>query len=572
MASLPKGARVFARFLSVAFLIFTANAAKAQDPMTLPAGQVGKSYSAEIKAEGGLLPLTWRVSGGELPPGLTVSSAGKLEGTPTLARRDPYVIDLSASDSSQPAQTALQRFSIVIAAAPLRITGVSQAAQLKIVGVKNPASAETVDPIANAAIIRGSQDPPPATPTAPTPQKLPDAPAPTADGSPSGKDHGANKFVGKESLSDKPDTPDKSKTKTPSLACWKDATTVGSCGGPLLRTIVGFEQAGVSAAQSKQNFFFDLLYDRPVGVDRDYDLGPKLRSWGDLRISSVPQQITTSVATFASTFAQQVGDIKVNQVAQSFEFLGGVEYRLYPLNPKSKESRLKDLGYATSPPSKKDQREMISFNLIAGGGVITPLTPQDSVQIFNVPSNQPDFFKQYPQAIGKQFVAFTLPDRNRFFRQAYAGFRLKSRLLGDPNGVHLPETFDITYGFNESITGGRIRGGVMRLEGFVPIPIGPSSLVYLFGTGMFKPGAHALTNSPFLLEAAPTGTLPSDPNAVVITTPQADRDYYRIGVGVDLVNLIKAFPKKSPKDTTASSTDDPDAPSPAPAAGGGNQP
>ena len=37
---------------------------------------------------------------------------------------------------------------------------------------------------------------------------------------------------------------------------------------------------------------------------------------------------------------------------------------------------------------------------------------------------------------------------------------------------------------------------------------------------MFKPGAHAFMNPPFLLEAAPTGTLPSDPNAVVIFLPR----------------------------------------------------
>ena len=28
------------------------------------------------------------------------------------------------------------------------------------------------------------------------------------------------------------------------------------------------------------------------------------------------------------------------------------------------------------------------------------------------------------------------------------------------------------------------------------------------------------------------------PNAVVLSTPQADRDYYRVGVGIDLVDLV----------------------------------
>jgi len=135
-----------------------------------------------------------------------------------------------------------------------------------------------------------------------------------------------------------------------------------------------------------------------------------------------------------------------------------------------------------------------------------------------------------------------LPDRNRFFRQAYGGIRVMTHFLGD-NPTRAPETFDLTYGFNESITGGRIHGGVMRLEGFVPIPYSSMSSVYLFGTGLFKPGTRATIASPFLLDAAPTGTLPTDQNAILISTPQADRDYYRVGVGVDAVQLFKSMIK-----------------------------
>ena len=64
------------------------------------------------------------------------------------------------------------------------------------------------------------------------------------------------------------------------------------------------------------------------------------------------------------------------------------------------------------------------------------------------------------------------------------------------------------------------------------------SWLYLFGTGIFKP-THALVSSHFLLEAAPSGTLPTDLNAAVITTPQANRDYYRIGMGIDFIDLVK---------------------------------
>jgi hypothetical protein len=322
-----------------------------------------------------------------------------------------------------------------------------------------------------------------------------------------------------------------------SPTCWTDPAKAGRCGGPWLRTIVGFEQAGVSAAQSQQDFFFDLYYDRPIGLHEDADLGAALRTWGDLRISSVPQQISTDVAIFATTFADQVGQLKVNEVAQAFEFIGGVQYRIW--------SSGKRPDYASSDPVHDPTiRNRVSINFILGGGVITPLSPKTSVQLFSVPGNQPEFFTRYPEAVGKLYVAFPLSDRDRFFRQAYGGFRLMTHFLGDKR-VRAPEIFDLTYGFNESVTGGRIHGGVMRLEGFVPIPYDVASWIYLFGTGLFKPGAKATIAHPFLLDAAPPGILPTDPNAVVIPTPQADRDYYRVGVGIDLVDLIASWKIKN---------------------------
>jgi hypothetical protein len=121
-----------------------------QELMSLPKGQVGIAYSAQIQTEGGQAPLEWRLATGELPPGLSISASGTLEGKPTTARRDPYTFTLSVSDSSEPAQTAKMEFSILIQAAPLRITGFSQTAPaLKIVGV-SPDSVPTTNSLAVA--------------------------------------------------------------------------------------------------------------------------------------------------------------------------------------------------------------------------------------------------------------------------------------------------------------------------------------------------------------------------------------------------------------------------------------
>jgi hypothetical protein len=401
------------------------SAARAQETTILPKAEVGKPYSVTIgvETENGKGQLLWKLADGTLPPGIRVSADGKVEGTPTETKSDPYVFNLSVADSSQPPQTALLHFSLTVSAAALQIKSVKVATtQLKVVGV----SATAATPIESTAQAHVAGAGEPATPTAaPAGKELPAVPA--ANVAPT---EGPSEPATAAKPQDKPPADGKSEQKPP-LDCVTDAGKTGNCGGPRLRTIVGFEQAGVSAAQSKQNFFFDLQYDRPLGFHVDSELGPALRSWGNLRISSVPQQIDSGVAQFAADFAQKAGDLKVNQVAQSFEFLGGLQYRIFPkLVSEATE-------YATDPPYQEKQRQVVSLNLIAGGGVITPLTPQESVEIFSVPTNQPDFFTQYPQAIGKQFVAFTLADRNRFFRQAYGGFRILTHFLGELQYIRL---------------------------------------------------------------------------------------------------------------------------------------
>src|SRR5262249_52268097 len=52
-------------------------------PTTLPKGATGAVYNQTIVASGGQEPYTYALSGGALPRGLELSSAGSLAGTPT---------------------------------------------------------------------------------------------------------------------------------------------------------------------------------------------------------------------------------------------------------------------------------------------------------------------------------------------------------------------------------------------------------------------------------------------------------------------------------------------------------
>jgi hypothetical protein len=148
------------------------------------------------------------------------------------------------------------------------------------------------------------------------------------------------------------------------------------------------------------------------------------------------------------------------------------------------------------------------------------------------------------EAEGKDFIAFVSPDRDRFFRQFYAGLRARTWYFDSRNDDiplnRYPASLDITFGQNESITGGRLRGGVFRLEGFYPLPYEGLKFINIFGTAMMKLSRTRITN-PLILTPAPAGTTVPAPNAVIVTVPQMNRDYFRIGIGIDFVSLIKSF-------------------------------
>jgi large repetitive protein len=82
---------------------------------TLPPGAVNQnpSYSETLLATGGTLPLRWALSTGSLPPGLSLSSAGAITGTPT--KTGTYNFTVQATDASAPTPlTATQPLSIVV--------------------------------------------------------------------------------------------------------------------------------------------------------------------------------------------------------------------------------------------------------------------------------------------------------------------------------------------------------------------------------------------------------------------------------------------------------------------------
>ena len=88
----------------------------------LPAGTVGTVYTATtLAATGGAPPYTWSVApGSTLPGGLSLSSAGVVSGTPSVAGTFP--VTLQVTDSAQVAATRSYSIAVAAPAAPLSIT------------------------------------------------------------------------------------------------------------------------------------------------------------------------------------------------------------------------------------------------------------------------------------------------------------------------------------------------------------------------------------------------------------------------------------------------------------------
>src|SRR5580658_5996250 len=87
---------------------------------TLTQGTVGTSLTAPLAATGGSGTYTWSVLSGNLPAGLTLSTAGVITGTPTAAGISSFTVQ--AEDSEKTPETATQPLKLAISGGNLTIT------------------------------------------------------------------------------------------------------------------------------------------------------------------------------------------------------------------------------------------------------------------------------------------------------------------------------------------------------------------------------------------------------------------------------------------------------------------
>jgi hypothetical protein len=332
---------------------------------------------------------------------------------------------------------------------------------------------------------------------------------------------------------------------------------------------------GASSSGPSQQYFVSFDLRAPIARGRKlkeketpYPLQNRWWAWADPRIASLPTANTSALNSIssASGLSTGAGSQTIGSITQSFDFQGGIEFAL---KNAWEGVQFGDRGlWARS-----------SFSLIAGGGALTPFNTSAPTSEYSLNNNLGDEFNQNPSLIAEYpvlakalcsygftggdgvscpttapttkptSVAFVLPNRSRFYRDYYAGLRLRSYYLTgncpDPSmklpapdcqlqNVY-PGTFDLRFGQDESVTQ-HLRGMVLTLAGTYPLP-GTQGTVRVFGSAYLGLRRNRISNPLILVPASTVATL--DQSSVVVQEIQpTDQDYFRLGLGVDLVPLV----------------------------------
>ncbi|HEX7803978.1 MAG TPA: putative Ig domain-containing protein, partial [Pseudoxanthomonas sp.] len=101
--------------VTATYNLVVASPTLALTPAALSAGTGGVAYSQTLTASGGIAPYSYAVTTGSLPAGLSLTAAGLLSGTPTVA--GSFAFSVTATDSTAGvAGTVVHNYTLVLAA------------------------------------------------------------------------------------------------------------------------------------------------------------------------------------------------------------------------------------------------------------------------------------------------------------------------------------------------------------------------------------------------------------------------------------------------------------------------
>lgn len=285
--------------------------------------------------------------------------------------------------------------------------------------------------------------------------------------------------------------------------------------------------------------------------------------WGYARLSSIAQPGVVSGIANPTSYVSALTGATPNSIIQSFEAAGGYESRVATF----------DNTTGLRP---------ILFSLIAGAGVITPLSNSQATPTVYIASPALQNYYQMqatsdPSSVNIQNAAAitaacsapptsgTLPPatpicyiaqypevRSRFFRNYAAGLRFKRYYFNSIDNKYIfPANFDITLGQNDYVTGGELHRLVLHFGGSTPLPPSTSysflNGIYVYAYMDMELSRSNIPASQFILNQAPSTVTASSTGVASILVGQPDRDRYRFGIAYDLTTLLSKLNSPKPQ-------------------------
>jgi hypothetical protein len=308
------------------------------------------------------------------------------------------------------------------------------------------------------------------------------------------------------------------------------------------RFITGVEQSGFSSEGSNTNAFVEAEFRGPylTGKNPMDQLG--ITVWGRVRLLGGPLPSGTSVVAAITNPSGAITTSNLSNVGQVVDYVFGPEIRIHQKDHTN---------------GNTDR-----ISLIGGVGATTPLTSggiqyslsaptansQQCVQLLNNSPYSPLFTNIATGSdtcvIGDKStkakistLSFSPVDRSNFLVKYGGGLRLTHIYPAKNGQAPYSGGVDFLVGQDQEITGGKFHGVVFVINGVYPLALGSSSFLYLFGSASMKTTGN-IFYPPLVLGSAQAPTTPLPTSVEVVPLTQPNRDFYRFGVGVNLVSLI----------------------------------
>jgi hypothetical protein len=338
----------------------------------------------------------------------------------------------------------------------------------------------------------------------------------------------------------------------------------------------GFEQVELSSQPSQTEPFVRLFGESGViPFDKNdwpvENWGGSL--WGDIRLLGAPNQNDTK-GVF-SVFADPTGQItsqKLSSVGTSVDFMLGPALQIHNWKESNNKIQLV-LGFGATTPlesNKVNQAFVVPLfgtvecntlykkfgSLLSSNGITKSpdgiATGTSSACLINTNSTTTTTSGATTSTTYAPIntLAFSSADRTSFLLKDFVGMRF-SRGVEDGKDVDdTPKDVDLGsiefgFGMDSSMTGGVFRGNrwTFRTDAIYPVIPKGRGVVYMFGSFASRLERNTTDNSPLILQTASLSSLTGSTglpnvNTIVLPLQQPDRDFYRIGVGIDILALL----------------------------------